>query len=663
MKSGFSSSKLSERPTSESIPGITGDGRRWFVDDFYETIANIYGGANNLFGAFGGAETNDNNAMQAMFNHNNDGSFSLGSGSSDTAIITTDPYEGDYHFAIQGALSYVGNLDVEVNWLHKYFMEGYVKSVGAVQSALYMGFYCRDADGNFIDLRNCGGQSNTTLSQDLEDGDTYAFVTDASVFTATSDTYYFRNLLFFPPNHAKYFRPWYHTRIGYGSPTMYYSERDTSNNKLRLSTNGNTDGSGDTTWSGGFIPAGTPVSRGVAGGTYHYCLASNSTISTSWERKSNILNTNQYGSRSSSCAFRQGTKYIRTMNLMNYGQDNNSALYFDNWRLINMTDPGQSSPGKPETGNSNNSYTEKFNDRFGVQGTRLTKQGALLTNDLNEIAIPGHGGIFSYGNSIYQSSNLKLEIDPEDATTRGGITTSSGAGIKAAGGTLNDLSGNSNNMNIEGNPYMGFGTSKHDGSGDNLYRTTPSWTDYVTFGCWLKIASGQNNHGEYWFTDSNRGTAGLSARIYSDIVDGSGSDDVIRFRGWDNGSYSAGSGGSFTLTSTSAINDGVWHYITCVWEKTSKRLYFDGRLEASTTQAGASDSSYSSLQVGGVYFNSAVQNSINGQVGPFHMYTNEVLSDDEIYHNYNYFWESRYRWLSDSTIGSNWNQTNNSITY
>tara|TARA_Y100001938_G_scaffold8242_1_gene10123 strand:- start:1618 stop:3567 length:1950 start_codon:yes stop_codon:yes gene_type:complete len=649
MKSGFSSSKLSERPTSESIPGITGDGRRWFIDDFYETVANIYGGANNLFGAFGGAETNDNNAMQAMFNHNNDGSFSLGSGSSDTAIITTDPYEGDFHFAIQGALSYVGNLDVEVNWLHKYFMEGYVKSVGAVQSALYMGFYCRDADGNFIDLRNCGGQSNTTLSQDLEDGDTYAFVTDASVFSATSDTYYFRNLLFFPPNHAKYFRPWWHTRIGYGSPTMYYSERDTSNNKLRLSTNGNTDGSGDTTWSGGFIPAGTPVSRGVAGGTYNYCISGGGTISTSWAQLDQTVNGNGYPSRNSSCTFRQGTKYIRPMTLNNYGQSATSALYIDNWRFINLTDPGQSSPGEYS------SYSKAVNN---IQGARITEQGHLLANDLNEIVLPGHGGVFSYGNSIYKSSNLKLEIDPEDATTRGGITSSSGAGIKAAGGTLNDLSGNSNNMNIEGNPYMGFGTSKHDGSGDNLYRTSPSWTDYMTFGCWLKIASGQDNGGQYWFMDSNRSSGSVSARIYSEIVNGSGSDDNITFKGWDNGA-----GGSFTLTSTSAINDGVWHYIVAVWEKTSKRLYFDGRLEASTTQSGASDSSYSSLQVGGAYFNSAVQDSINGQVGPFHMYTNEALSDDQIYHNYNYFWESRYRWLSDSTVGAAINATNNSITY
>jgi len=277
---------------------------------------------------------------------------------------------------------------------------------------------------------------------------------------------------------------------------------------------------------------------------------------------------------------------------------------------------------------------------------------------LNEIVIPGHGGTFSHGNSIYKSTNLKIEIDPEDATCRASITSSTGAGIKAAGGTLDDLSGNSNNFTIEGNPFMGYGTSKHDGTGDNLWRATPGWTDYFTFGCWLYIADGQDNFGKYWFSDSNRASSSLSARVYSEIRNGSGDDDVVRFQGYDNGA-----GAGFAVDSTSAINDGVWHYITCVWDQTSKRIYFDGRLEASTTQAGSSATSYSSLQVGGQYHTGAVQTSIAGHIGPFHMYTNEVLTDDQIYHNYNYFWEKRYKWLSDTTIKNNTNKDFGSMTF
>ena len=211
MKSGFSASKLSERPTSESIPGISGDGRKWFVDDNHEATANIFGGANSLYAAWGTLETNDQNASITMFNTNYSSSFSLGSGSGDNAILTTDPYEGDFHYAYQGTGTRIGQLYVCINPFHQYFSEVYVKSVGATQSRLYCGFYPRDADGNFVDLRNSGGISNTTLSQDLEDGDTYAYVTDASLFTDTSATYHQRNIIFFPPNHAKYFRPWYYT--------------------------------------------------------------------------------------------------------------------------------------------------------------------------------------------------------------------------------------------------------------------------------------------------------------------------------------------------------------------------------------------------------------------------------------------------------------------
>jgi len=526
-----------------------------------------------------------------------------------------------------------------------------MRSVGATQSKLYCGFYAQDADGNFIDLRNCGGQSNTTLSQDLEDGDTYAFVTDASVFSATSDTYYFRNLLFFPPNHAKYFRPWYHTRIGYGSPTMYYSERDTSNNKLRLSTNGNTDGSGDTTWSGGFIPAGTPVGRGVAGGTYNYCISGGGTISTSWAQLDQTVNGNGYPSRNSSCTFRQGTKYIRPMTLNNYGQSATSAMYIDNWRFINLTDPGQSSPGEYS------SYSKAVNN---IQGARMTEQGHLLANDLNEIVLPGHGGVFSYGNSIYKSSNLKLEIDPEDPTCRGSLASDSGGGIKIASGTtsyLVDLSGNGNNMELYGNPYMGFGTTKQDGTDDHAFRNSLSYTGYYTFGIWMKIPSGQDNNGKYWFAEASRTASGCWTSA-SYIGDGSGSDDIIIHRTYDNSGA-----GTETVQSTSAINDGVWHYITVVMNKdqASLRLYFDGRLE--DEEAGVfNDGNYASLMVGGT-IGCLGTTSLIGQIGPYHMYTNEALTDDQVYHNYNYFWESRYRWLSDSTVGAAINATNNSISY
>ena len=643
MPSGFGASNLVERPT---MPYSGAEGS--FSVGTSGSFDSYGGGGHNLFGeGWGGAETNDANATQAMFASAYDSS--LDPSSNDIALISTAPQEGSYHFGVRGGLSYIGNLSVEVNWYHKYFMEAYLESVGSTQSRQYMGFACYDQDGAFIGLHECGGLSHTTLSQDLENGDSYYEVTDASVFVdgGAAGTRY---VLLYPPNHAKRYRPYF---LGAILSHNYYSTRDVGNNRLRISSDGDTGGGGDTTWGGGFVPAGTPIGRGLHGGTYMYCLTANTLIATSWTQYDQVVNGNNYPSRGSSCLFRQGTRYIKPMTLNNYGQDANSAMYMDSWRLINLSDPGQASPGNSGT------YAQYFNQIFPKSdGARLSKSGDMQCSDLNEIVIPGHGGTFSHGNSIYKSTNLKIEIDPEDATCRGGITTSSAAGIKAAGGTLEDLSGNNNDMTIEGNPFMGYGTSKHDGTGDNLYRSTPSWTDYFTFGCWIYIADDQDNNGVHWFNDNDRSAGTLSARIYSQIVNGSGNDDVIRFQGYDNGA-SAG----FTCTSTSVINDGVWHYVVCVWDQTSKRIYFDGRLEDSTTQAGSSATSYSSLSVGGVYYNSAVQDSLTGHIGPFHMYTNEVLTDDQIYHNYQYFWEKRYKWLSDSTIKSNTNKDFGSMTF
>jgi len=41
----------------------------------------------------------------------------------------------------------------------------------------------------------------------------------------------------------------------------------------------------------------------------------------------------------------------------------------------------------------------------------------------------------------------------------------------------------------------------------------------------------------------------------------------------------------------------------------------------------------------------------------------EALTDDQIYHNYNYHWESRYKWLSDTTIRNNTLKDFGSMTF
>ncbi len=641
MPSGFGASKITE------IASIsTGEGSRFAghydgsgvasLGSSFQGASELIAGANLWGHEYATAEANNDAARKAIFG-----------GTTSSFIDNDEPYMGTYHFADTNNTTRIGSTNVEVNPHHIYYQFVYAKSMNvSSQSRVYLGFYCRDQDSNFIDLRNCGGLSHTTLSQDLEDGDTYAYVTDASVFTATTDTYYFRNFLLFPPNHAKYFRPYFHTRIGYGSPTMYYSQRDTTLNRLRLSTNGNTDGSGDTTWSGGFIPAGTPVSRGAAGGTYNYCIASNPLVPYTYTHYDNKVNTTQYGQRNSSCNFRQGTKYINTMGLHN--RASGPQMYLDNYYLTNLTDPGQVYAGNynPDT----KAYLQ--NHKFGP---RFDKSGGVECSDLNEIVIPGHGGVFSYGKGIYRPSSLKCEIDPEDATCRGSLVSDTGGGIKIASGStsyLVDLSGNGNNFELYGNPFMGYGTLKCDGTGDHMFRNSISYLGYYTYGIWMFLPDGSTaSNGKIYLAESYRAAGGCWT-TYSYINGG-----YARHQCYDNSGV-----GTEYVQSTSLVNDGVWHYIVAVMDKDSGtlRMYFDGRLE--DTEAGVfNDGNYSSLQVGGA-IGCLGDTSITGHIGCFQMY-NEALTDDQIYHNYNYHWESRYKWLSDTTIRNNTLKDFGSMTF
>ena len=137
----------------------------------------------------------------------------------------------------------------------------------------HIGLSHYDKNNNRIDRRNCGGYANTTLSRDLNAGDSYAYVTSNAGWS-TSATYYFRHLCLYPASHPDYSTPHEYTRIGYGSHNIYYSPdgpqaTDAGDYKLTLVQSDNTTA---TTFPsiGYSTPAGTPVMNGRAGSTYVY---------------------------------------------------------------------------------------------------------------------------------------------------------------------------------------------------------------------------------------------------------------------------------------------------------------------------------------------------------------------------------------------------------
>jgi len=208
----------------------------------------------------------------------------------------------------------------------------------------YLGFSCYDQFYNFIDLRNCGDNGNTTLTRACNPGDSYIYIASASGWTQNmSDLYYYRNVLFFPATHPYYGSPWKYTRIGYGDYNIYYNSiTDVSGNGTEWRLGLSSDGTNSMTMPnvGYSLPIGTPISRGIAGGTYNYALGYQEYPAT-WAQYDTGWFTGE--SYNSSVPFRYKTRYITFMNLPNYGRtgETTTAKYlYDDVLLYQSSAPG-----------------------------------------------------------------------------------------------------------------------------------------------------------------------------------------------------------------------------------------------------------------------------------------------------------------------------------
>lgn len=296
---------------------------------------------------------------------NGDAEFGTNYNLSAGGVSRTGSYDGSYCFYDNGYRGYLGSVYIPVNTGDTYLLSAYFKSMGTPQSAGYAGLACFDEDLNFIDLRNNGDSGNTTLASPVNNGDTTITLTDASGWQATGATYYFKNILFFPANHPKYYVPWQYTRFGFGHPTypdIYYGTR--TGNTLYLSTDGVNN---NMTWSFGSLPAGTPVSNGLAGGTYGYYLSCGGSFPTTWTKYSVTLTGEGKSSGCGYNVFRYGTKYVTWMVLANYGQAGTAQLFYDNVVFANMTNRSQTY-----------AYTKHMS---------RAKLGTLFTQNFNELGI------------------------------------------------------------------------------------------------------------------------------------------------------------------------------------------------------------------------------------------------------------------------------------
>jgi len=254
-------------------------------------------------------------------------------------LVEGDVYSGQYCGQVNHTNQWQGSQFIEVNSSKFYTFSIRAKTItrslpNNQLGSFYSGFACYDQFFNFIDLRNCGGVGNTTLSRPLNPGDQFAYITSSSGWSTSTNTI-FTHLLLFPSTHPQYSVPHQYTRIGFGDFTICYTGANIVNTgtDFQLSLV-NQAGTPITMPNVGYsLPAGTPVSNGLAGGTFNYVFTP--AIPETWTKYTTSPFTGQ--SRNSALPFRFGTRYIRYLELSNflYSSETTKAIYrVDNIVLV-----------------------------------------------------------------------------------------------------------------------------------------------------------------------------------------------------------------------------------------------------------------------------------------------------------------------------------------
>jgi hypothetical protein len=217
------------------------------------------------------------------------------------------------------------------------------------------------------------------------------------------------------------------------------------------------------------------------------------------------------------------------------------------------------------------------------------------------------------------TSNLSLAIDAGNI-----LDTSTSTTIK-------DISGNDNTFNYEGTVTRSsdFGGALRLNTG-RIYRDSLSWYGNYTISFWVKMVTPLDG---YFYTENFRGSGGCS-RIYSTM----NSNGTFTYRIWDNSSIGPFGTGAFSVTTTTNVQDGNWHQITCIWSNGNSNrtrgiyVYCDSVQEAYTDIIG-NDGSYSSMHLGGAS-GCVGEITSNSYLGPILQYNNVALSDAQVKQNY-----------------------------
>ena len=227
----------------------------------------------------------------------------------------------DSAFSISGNKNVVSDFYIPIDPNKTYELGVDMKSSNTT-ATYYVGFRDYDVDKNEITPNSVMyiPQTITTLSKDLNNGDTVVYLTDLSKWkNSTSSSSYKRGFIFWN----------YKDSTGYEYPELIYSKNifDTLWNDSNVDKTNNTI-TLNSAWNKGTIKAGTKLSQATSGNVFNYSILQNKTVTTSWVtyKASNI---NGIGKKSIdsdgnggtvSTTFRDGSKFIKISFFIDYNK-------------------------------------------------------------------------------------------------------------------------------------------------------------------------------------------------------------------------------------------------------------------------------------------------------------------------------------------------------
>ena len=255
----------------------------------------------------------------------------------------------DFTYNDEGYLSYTGggtkfsNLVIPIDVEKKYDFGVTVKT-NNTSTKVYMGFEPQDIDHNSIQTHQYSYTSNTltTLSRDLNNGDTYIYLTDMTNWNVTTTQTFQHGFIFWN----------YVDSTGYHYPELTYSRNawkdlyDNTTTEIiddvevvmdNIQRNVEVDGEIvnriklKSAWNKGSFPAGTKLSQSGGGSTYVYSLVKSSSLSADWSNKTAIIQG--IGMENEHKKFKNGQRYFRFMVMPDYSGYTNVTTYYKDFYL------------------------------------------------------------------------------------------------------------------------------------------------------------------------------------------------------------------------------------------------------------------------------------------------------------------------------------------